>query len=120
MLKIYTSHISIKDSDAYDITVKSGDPVFAPTWDMVTMYKKGLMSEHTYSDFYKCLMVVSYKRYYDKWDYILGLDRIVFTCYCNLSKNPFCHRLLLPIYFENLGAKYEGELSINGDTNSLY
>lgn len=40
-MKVFTSQYKYKGKNRFDITVKSGDKTFAPTWEMVMGYKKG-------------------------------------------------------------------------------
>ena len=108
MVKIYTSQFRYNSNDRYDITVKTGDPDFAPTWDMVMKYKNGSLSEEDYIEMYRQLMLNTYNTKREKWNKILNKDRITFVCYC--AANKFCHRKLLAKYFEKTGASYEGEI----------
>ena len=75
-----------------DITVKSGDPVFAPTWDMVMGWKQGWMSQDEYVRRYTEMMRESYRRNKDRWLEVLKHD-VILTCYCRAG--DFCHRYLL-------------------------
>lgn len=110
MLEVYTSNIKIKDKDALDITVKSGDKTFAPTWKMVMGYKNGKISKKEYSKRYRKMMRKSYIENNLRWKEILSMDRIVFQCYCKANK--FCHRLLLAGYFNKIDdVVYKGEIT---------
>ena len=43
-MQIHTSTIRYAGQDRLDVTVKSGDQTFAPTWEMVMGYKNGTIS----------------------------------------------------------------------------
>jgi len=67
---LYTAQISnIKNlppkTQIIDITIQSSRPpwnIFAPTWDMVSNYKAGRLSESQYTDMYIKLMRTRYKK----------------------------------------------------------
>ena len=64
MLKIHTAQYRYSSSDRLDITVKGQDPigrVFAPTWIMVSAYKKGYLKKASYILLYSKLMKKSRK-----------------------------------------------------------
>ena len=108
MLKVYTSQYRYSDKNRLDITVKSGDKTFAPTWDIVGKVKKGLMSEEEYTKEYYRLMRNSYKNNRSEWDKLLKQDEVVLVCFC--KKGSFCHRYLLADMLIKLGAEYKGEI----------
>ena len=56
MLKVYTAQYGYRGKDRLDITVKSGDRTFAPTWDMVMDYKSGKITQEEYTEMYYDLM----------------------------------------------------------------
>jgi len=116
MLKIYTIQISVakklnltEDPRYLDITVKSGDKTFVPTWKMVMGYKAGKISEEEYADLYYRLMRESYRKNRKRWDEILSLDEIILACYCR--PGSFCHRYLLKDMLMKCGAKSVNETS---------
>jgi uncharacterized protein YeaO (DUF488 family) len=113
-LHIYTAQIGkYKGPDAYDVTVKSGDINFAPTWDIVQALKIGEISWDTYSQRYRGLMLNSYKRNQRAWHELLEKGVLTLLCYCRPGEN--CHRYLLADFISKLGEKngvtviYEGE-----------
>ncbi len=80
-----------------DTTVKSGNPVFAPTWDIVLGVKQSRITEETYTQQYKHLMSMSYITNKDAWLELFYYERpVVLCCYCEDGK--FCHRHLLIKY----------------------
>ncbi len=109
MLKIHTSHYSYSGDNRLDITVKTGNKAFAPTWDMVNGFKQGLLSEDDYTREYYRLMRDSYRKNRHEWDKVLTMDEVVLVCFC--GKNSFCHRRLLADILAKLGGQYEGEIA---------
>lgn len=108
MLKVFTSRISYRGKDRWDITVKTGSKIFAPSWKIVMDYKNGKISEQEYTFNYCGMMKNSYKEHRSDWDALLSKDKIVLCCYC--PAGAFCHRLLLAKILVKLGAEYEGEI----------
>ena len=103
-LHIYTGQIGkYKGPDAFDVTVKSGDRTFAPTWDMVHDSKAGRLSWEDYSERYRELMLNSYRRDQKAWHDILEKGTITLLCYCRTGEN--CHRYLLADFLCKLGQK---------------
>ena len=137
-LEVYTSRISYGWPDRLDCTRKSGtDGLFlAPSWAIL---KPALASMKTdleewnfyanegawscgeaakrrlddtwrkYVKAYKSEMATSQKEHADRWEWLLGLERIVLCCYC--TSTHYCHRRLLRAdILPGLGAKDCGEL----------
>lgn len=82
-----------------DITVKSGDKLFAPTWDFLMEYKQYL-DEEKYISKYIPLMRESYKNNKDKWLELCNMEQVAVACYCKAGK--FCHRHLLVDILEKI------------------
>lgn len=114
-MKIYTISIpnarimGIDKSPGYlDITIGSGDKVFAPTWNMVHGIKDHTITEELYTHMYKHMMYESIKLYPNRWVEISNMDVVYLACYCR--PGSFCHRYLLAsILVENYHAEYLGE-----------
>ncbi len=107
---IYTSRYNYIGDNRLDITVKGQDPIgriFAPTWEMVTQVKNGLMSKKEYTEKYYSLMRKSHRDHKEIWEELLKKD-VVFVCFCR--KSEFCHRYILAEIFTKLGATYQGEI----------
>ncbi len=103
-LHLYTAQIGkYKGEDAYDVTVKSGDINFAPTWNIVQAWKAGEISWDTYSQRYRELMLQSYKRNQKAWHDILEKGVLTLLCYCRADDH--CHRYLLADFLIKLGEK---------------
>lgn len=119
-MKIYTLQLakwrkSLAQGIPYiDTTVKSGDPVFAPSWEIVMGVKKGDITEDEYTEIYKQLMRDSYQANRSRWDEVANMDQVTVCCYC--PDGCFCHRYLLVEMFRahcgahNLPFEYCGEL----------
>lgn len=90
-----------------DTTVKSGDPTFAPSWEIVTAYKQGrslhpgLSPEESYTINYKELMRQSLRQNRSRWLEVIQMDQVAIACYCGYydQSQPahirFCHRHIL-------------------------
>jgi uncharacterized protein YeaO (DUF488 family) len=103
-LHIYTAQIGkYTGPDAYDVTVKSGDINFAPTWDIVQAWKAGEISWGKYSQRYRELMLRSYKHNQRAWHEILEKGILTLLCYCRAGDH--CHRYLLADFLSKLGEK---------------
>lgn len=75
-----------------DVTVKSGDRVFAPTWDFLMEHKRG-GSDRDYIDKFIPLMRKSYTENKQHWINLCNEDQVAIGCYCR--SGDFCHRNLL-------------------------
>lgn len=121
MLDIYTIQLAkwrlLKDRsiELIDTTVKSGDPAFAPTWDMVTQIKSGALTEETYRRQYIALMKETVKTHRASWEALIRKPAIALACYC--PPHHFCHRLVLyrmVMYYAQLNeqpCQYLGEIT---------
>jgi len=107
-LEVYTAQYRYSGPNRLDITVKTGNPVFAPTWDMVKAFKAGALSEEKYTGQYIQLMRDSYRENKKEWLDLLDRERVVLVCFC--KSGEFCHRILLANILTKLGAKYCGEI----------
>lgn len=98
-----------------DTTVKSGDSVFAPTWDIVRGVKSGALTPAEYTVEYTRLMRESYRLHTARWLSICHLEHVVVACYC--PPNQFCHRHLLKSMLASVCIRhgipflYDGELT---------
>lgn len=82
-----------KGIEVQDTTVRSGNSMFAPSWEMVRAYKAGELSEEDYTKQYYEKMRHSFRIHRDKWLAFFKQDKVALACYCPPTK--FCHRLLL-------------------------
>lgn len=102
-----TSNMSYEGPNRLDITAKSGDRVFSPTWDMVKYFKAERLSWESYEAMYHHRMRNSYKENRARWNEVLAMDEVVLVCHCKTDK--YCHRRLL--------AKYLGKCAEREDNN---
>jgi len=101
--------MSYKGNDRYDISVRTGDLDFAPTWEMVMGIKNHTMSEKEYTKYYLGILKISNRRAHNKWVDILNRDEITFVCYCKKG-SKFCHRYILGKIFGRIkDVQYMGE-----------
>ena len=110
VVEVWTANIRYSGPDRLDVTVKSGDRTFAPTWDLVMGYKQGKISEEEYTEKYTQLMRQSWVKNNKRWREVLGTERVVLVCYCR--PGVFCHRVLLARMIEKAGGKYMGEIKL--------
>lgn len=96
-----------------DISIKSGDKAFAPTWDMVNGYKQGLLSINVYTELYINLMRESFRRNKKYWLELLNREELVVCCYCRPGQ--FCHRYLFVEILKKLGAFYGIKIFYEGE-----
>ena len=114
-MRIYTiqmataKHLALFSDDRFlDVTVKSGDRTFAPTWKMVMGSKEGKLSAPHYADMYLQLMRDSYRKNRKRWREILEREAVILACYC--PAGSFCHRYLLKDMMVKCGGEYAGEI----------
>jgi len=86
----------VKTGNTIDITVKSAvgwARAFAPTWDMVSAYKSGIMGESEYRNKYEVLLdAVGEEPFRRLWEFGDG-GIVKLLCYCPNGK--FCHSHLM-------------------------
>jgi uncharacterized protein YeaO (DUF488 family) len=105
-LHLYTARIgSYKGQDVLDITAKSGEPAFAPTWELVMDWKEGRITWQQYTDRYRTLMLDSYGRDPQRWLDLLRRDTLTLMCYCRADEEHHCHRYLLAEFLARLGKR---------------
>jgi uncharacterized protein YeaO (DUF488 family) len=102
-MKVFTGRIDYRGSDALDVSVKSGDACFAPTWAMVIDWKKGKITNAQYTEMYYARMRESYRTNRSRWEEVLALPSVTLLCFC--KKGTFCHRYLLADMLVKLGAE---------------
>lgn len=92
-MKVWTSTINYSGPCRYDVTRKTGDTTFAPTWEMITQYKHGFLTDDEYTQLYYRQLKINLAKDPAAWDRLLGRDEVVLVCYCPAGQ--FCHRHLL-------------------------
>ncbi|MFA5053196.1 MAG: DUF488 family protein [Parcubacteria group bacterium] len=114
MLQVYTAIVGYPGGDRLDVSLKTGDRVFAPSRDMAREAKAGLLDWDGYVKAYLQHMRLSYKSNRPIWDLVLASPRVVLCCYC---ADPLrCHRSILAGIFVKLGARSCGEITEWDDT----
>jgi len=81
ILQIYTSQFRYSGIDRQDITIKSGNKAFSPTWGMVMGYKNKLITEEQYTIQYLQMLDESLRKNKSEWDKLLSMDEVTFVCY---------------------------------------
>lgn len=87
-------------------TVKSGNSIFAPDWDMVLGLKawqkgQGGIDEEEYKRLYHAKMNQSWKEKRGEWLAVIeSSEPMALGCYCRAG--DFCHRYLLKDIFAKL------------------
>lgn len=90
-----------------DVTVKSGDKCFAPTWDFLMAYKnsaKTKADEDEYTTQFIAHMRQSFTNNKEHWREVLSQEKLCILCYCPADK--FCHRLILVKLFQKQCQKW--------------
>ena len=117
---IHTARVTYTGPDRLDVTRKSGDPTFAPSWrilgPMLTLRRQadiGYMPSrfaHAWPQYvfdYTAEMRTSYCEHRAAWDALLARDEVTLLCYC--TDPMHCHRTVLAEILGKLGATVRGE-----------
>lgn len=97
-------------------TIKCGEKVFAPTWDMVMDVKAGRISQETYTELYMDLMRDSIARNRTRWFEVTDMPVVAVACMC--PKGVFCHRHILVKCFEAVCTKRRIPFRLLGEWES--
>lgn len=113
-LTVHTARITYAGADRLDVTRKSGDSTFAPSWPLVgPMIRARKSDPHwlrlwpEYVTSYTAEMRVSYRENRAGWDALLARDEVTLVCYC--TDPMHCHRTVLAGILGKLGAAVKGE-----------
>jgi ribA/ribD-fused uncharacterized protein len=112
-VQLWTARYNYSGPDRYDVTVKSGDKVFAPTWKLVRRYKDSCITWPEYVRQYTDLMRGSYRNNKPHWINLLQKPSITLVCFC--TDPTHCHRTLLAEMLaragnaNNISVAYHGE-----------
>jgi len=107
-----------KDIPLLNITIKSGEAIFAPDWDFLMAYKdsdKTLEDERIYTRAYAAKINRKLKEFPKKFLDIFDNDEIALACYCPEGK--FCHRHLFVKVLQQLGKQLGREVTYMGEIN---
>jgi len=108
-LQIWTSRVNYDGPNRLDVTVKSGNGAFSPTWDMVMAVKKGIMTTDEFDHRYEKRMNQSMLSFPGLWLSLSLEEEVVLCCYCNPHEH--CHRFVLArIMVERFRGTYLGEV----------
>lgn len=113
-LRVHTSRITYSGADRLDITRKSGELAFAPSW---TILRPMLDARRQGGDWtwlwpryvldYISEMRASYRSQRPAWEALLSRYEVTLCCYCT---DPLhCHRTVLAEILGKLGAEVCGE-----------
>lgn len=113
-LLVHTARITYAGPDRLDITRKSGDATFAPSWLLLRPMLDARRQSGSYvwlwpryvSD-YTAEMRVSYREHRAAWDGLLARAEVTLVCYC--TDPAHCHRTVLAGILGKLGATVMGE-----------
>ena len=118
-LIVYTGHHSYIGSDRLDISRKTGDPHFAPSWKLLTpqldLRRAGRETDETWRSY--AAAYVEEIRAASKtpegqraWKALLAREVVTLTCYCLPGER--CHRHLMAAVLWKLGATLGGDRDI--------
>lgn len=97
-----------------NITAKSGDDRFAPSWDMVMALKENRINQMQFSDMYYEKMRQSYNADPNGWiQFLTSHDKLAIACMC--AKDAFCHRHLLVGIFAKICHFYQIPFTFKGE-----
>lgn len=105
LMRVYTCQmakhrkVTEKGIKLKDITVKSGDKRFSPTWDILMKSKKG-GTEKEYTKEFIPLMRKSYRDNKQAWLDLCKEDEVCLMCYCKTG--DFCHRHIIVDLLEKI------------------
>jgi hypothetical protein len=117
VLRIYTGEVGkYRGPHGLDVTARSGDPVFAPSWEIVMGSKSRRITRERYIAEYERLLRGQFKANLGRVEEVLSQPSVVLLCYCDWRKE-FCHRRHLATVLKRLadrvgiGAEIMGEVS---------
>lgn len=115
MMELYTYQLinveKVRSKGVFymDTSIKSGDWMLAPTWDLLMLYKKELITDAEYTDAYNALLEARLIEYPEYFKDLFNIDVIALGCYCRPGK--FCHRHLLVAFLDkHTETIYRGEI----------
>lgn len=110
----YTIHISNYKANGYkDVTIKTGNPIFSPSWQMVWNKKMNKITEEEFTELYINRMRKSMIDNKSAWLELCSEDVVSLACYCDLGK--FCHRNILVGLLEEFCIANEKEFIYLGE-----
>lgn len=114
-MEVYTYQLAnwrkVKDLGIHymDTTIKSGDPMLAPTWTLLSAYRYFGLSDEDYTKAYNLLLEDRLKESPEYFNELFNIAVLAVGCYCRPGK--FCHRHLLVKFLEkHTEIIYRGEI----------
>lgn len=98
-MEVYTYQLSrvhkVKDFGIpyLNTSIKSGDWMLAPTWELLSAYKYHGLSDEEYTIEYNKLLESRLLEYPEYFQDLFNIEILAVGCYCTPGK--FCHRHLL-------------------------
>lgn len=108
----------LSDTRAFllDTTVKTGNPLYAPSWELVTGIKSKTLTEDEYTAGYYALMRKSFVDHTSEWLSLFSHPVMVLGCYCPAGN--FCHRHLLTDILEKIAIQERFHFVKGGEITS--
>lgn len=115
-MELYTYQLSkwrkVKEMGIFymDTTIKSGDPMLAPTWPLLSAYKYYGLSQEDYTKAYNALLDERLAEHPEYFNDLFNIETLAVGCYCRAGK--FCHRHLLVEFIDkHTETIYRGEIT---------
>ena len=108
-LEVYTADTTYEGDDRVDVSVNSGQFIFAPPKHLIFDYRFGKITGNQFQKAYIACLAKSYMNQRYTWDTLLRGNRIVLVCSCN-AKGKACHRHVIIQFLKELGVVYKGKL----------
>lgn len=113
MCELWTARYNYSGTDRYDVTVKTGDVVFAPAWHLVKLYKDEQITWRQYTQLYVQQMRKSYQANKAHWISLLQKPSFTLVCFC--VDPTHCHRTLLAQILVKVGRANNTVVIYNGE-----
>jgi hypothetical protein len=114
--------LSSKGGILLDITVRGGNALFCPTWEIVMGYKRGDLPWEEYSRQYRGMMLHSYRQNRKAWEETLSAAEgktLVLLCYCP-PPPANCHRHLLKGYLKNVAERTGHQVEVIPEEEPMF
>lgn len=103
-MEIYTYQLAqwrkVKELGVFymDTTIKSGDWMLAPTWELLNAYRHFGLTDDEYTVAYNKLLEERLIEFPEYFNDLFNIEVLAVGCYCRAGK--FCHRHLLVKFLE--------------------
>lgn len=78
-----------------DTTAKSGNPAFAPSWEIVRKFKRNEITWEEYRIEYLKILRFSWHGNPHAWHWLFSQEKVALACYCTDLSKCECHRYIL-------------------------